>query len=231
MRDQPDCDAPIHVLCPGCETPAAVPADGTPVDIICTSCGRRFTGAAGPSSAVPAVPLKTWTKKQAAVRTFGIGVLLLLFAALFYYWAIYEPLEKMRNHEKDVSYSLKMIFFLPMFALLGIGFMVAGLIKPFLKDPAPRPPGPVKPKTALVLILAVPLLAPGWFLYSWFKDEMAKSGYYDTFGGPGPKVVPVPKIEIPKMTRPDFDALRKQQQESIDNIRKRLREETEKNNR
>jgi hypothetical protein len=210
---------------------APVPADGTPVEVTCRTCGRRFTGAARPPAVTPAVPLKTWTKKQAAVRTFGIGVLLLLFSALFYYWAIYEPLEKMRNHEGDIRYSLKMIFFLPMFALLGIGFMIAGLVIPFLKDRTLWQPGPSKRKTALVLILAVPLLAPGWFLYSWFKDEMAKYGYSDTFGGPPPKVIPVPKMDIPKIERPDFDSIRKKNQETIDDIRKKLRGETEKNSR
>ena len=220
-------DQPLSIRCPFCDAPWQVPADCVGSQIVCGSCQKSFIahGAAGlPQAGIPPVPLKKWSRKEAGFKLFGIGLLVLAGVALMGYLEVWEPLEKMRRHETGVRYSLKILLFLPLFAAVGVGLLGMGLVIPWLKDRSPTHGSSGKKKWLGILLLVV-MMAPGWFLFSWFQDEAAKAGYYAGFGSP--PTTPVPKIEIPKIERPNFDLNRRHVQEALDAARK-ARDEADK---
>jgi hypothetical protein len=217
-------DDPLYFLCPFCNTAIEAPAEGAGADIIsCCACHRKFV-ADTPARRLPAAgaptmtPVQKWTRKEAGFKLFGIGLLVLAAVALMGYFTVWEPLEKMRRHEPDVSYSMKIIVFLPLFAAVGAGLVVMGLVIPWLRETAPaRQPSGMK-KFLGVLFLAV-MMVPGWLLFSWFEDEAAKAGYArGSTAAPPP--IPVPKMAIPKVPQPDFQRHQLQVQEPLNAVRK-----------
>ncbi|HEX2750272.1 MAG TPA: hypothetical protein VHM91_19855 [Verrucomicrobiales bacterium] len=212
-------DPPLSIRCPFCDASWQVPRECEGAETVCGSCRRSFIahGEAGvPQAGIPPVPLKT-SRKEAGFKLFGIGLLVLAGVALMGYFAVWEPLEKMRRHEQDVRYSIKVILFLPLFAAVGAGLLGMGLVMPWLKDRASIRSSSSTKKFLGVLFFAA-MMAPGWCLYSWFKDEAAKAGYYAGFGSPPP--IPVPKMDIPKIERPDFDGMQRRAHDAADAARK-----------
>jgi hypothetical protein len=151
-------------------------------------------------------------------------VLCLLVAAALWYISIQQPLEEMRRHAPLVPYSMKRIAFIPLFAISGAGMTLMGLLSPFFKS---RRAGPAKSKRALCVVVFVLLMVPGWFLFTWFEEEMKKAGYERGMLGAQPRVIPVPKMNIPQInTRPDTERIKtqlKQVQEEAEKARRQGR--------
>jgi hypothetical protein len=156
------------------------------------------------------------------------GVLLLLVAAALWYVSIHQPLEEMRRKVPQISYSMKRIAFIPLFAAAGAGMTLMGLLSPFFGNREPRNPGG---RRAIGVVIFVLLMVPGFFLYTWFEGEMKKEGYERGMLGAQPRPIPVPKMDIPRPpARPDMDRFNEQLKEVKDKARK-IQEEAQKGNR
>jgi len=140
-----------------------------------------------------------------------------------WYISIQQPLEEMRQHAQNVSYSMKRIVFIPLFALAGAGLVIMALLSLFIPVRDSKPPGAGR---VLWVILLVVSMVPGWFLYNWFEGEMKKAGYQSGITGAQPAPIPVPKMNIPPP--PDTSRLNadlKEMQEKIRKIQDEARKE------
>lgn len=218
MNEDPNC----HLTCPQCRQTVDVPWDSLRSQIVCDHCGVQFmVPPPAPQSWQDTPSPKPWPR--GAVLALG-GIICLTVAALMWYISIHLPLEEMRRHEPRVTYSMKRIVFIPLFAGAGAVMLLAS---PFSSG-GPAHPDRVKRVRVLGVIGMVLLMVPGWFLYSWFEDEMRKTGYDRGLSGAQPNVIPVPKMEIPHLGgRPDTERLNAQLRDFKDQMQK-VKEEARK---
>jgi hypothetical protein len=207
MNEDPNC----YITCPQCDGGIAVLWEQLGQRVVCGRCGELVLakppqrGNAEVFYGSPETPRKTWSR--GVVFCVG-GVLCLLVAAALWYISIQQPMEEMRHHAPLVPYSMKRIVFIPLFAISGAGMTLMGLLSPFIKSLAARS---TSSKRALSVVVFVLLMVPGWFLFTWFEEEMKKAGYERGMLGAQPRVIPVPKMNIPQIdSRPDMERIKAQ---------------------
>ncbi len=208
------------IECPWCQQSLTIPPEAFGQPVSCPVCSGKFVAEsppayraasqfrpAGQRNVAGGVGRSPGRNELAAVLwVLGIGGL--LGSGLLGYWWLYEPLEEMRRHVPQVSYSGKIIMIFPFFAVCSLAVTVAAAVVSLSKKTPPpvRAPRPVQDNDLsiggkfLCALGSVVVLAPGFWLHSWFNDQVEKLGYKNGF-----LTVPRPRDSLPD---PELDGSR-----------------------
>ncbi len=114
------------------------------------------------------------TEKNKTLLILGPAMLLLGLAALYVFG--YEPWRDALNHEPKVALSFKMLFFAPVFLLLGVGAVLP--LKPLPDSETPagdKAPVSLRGKIFIGIWLAAEVTATAY--YFWLRSFLQSQGY------------------------------------------------------
>lgn len=104
-----------------------------------------------------------------------LGIVLLILAAVFAYFFAYAPVQSAKAGAASVSLSMKVVIFIPLFAVVGAIFALGGesgkaVLQVTTPEGKPRP-------TPIAWVVFALCIGAGVGLYLWIKSMLTSYGY------------------------------------------------------